>query len=145
MNENVKTYLRIAGGFIVVAILVYAVWFLFRSDVSDHGTTANDVTEQLDTVDSEQRAAQNSLESVQSGLDDSQRTVDKLDESTRNAQSAADGISESNTNIANAVNDAKTANSSSAAIIAHSERRIADCQSIIQDVRKTAGTVTENH
>jgi len=142
LNEQTKKNLYIAGGICLILALACLALFLFR-DIPNNGTTANDVTEQLDTTAEQQRKAEDTLKSVQSGLDDSERTVDNLDQSNRDAQTTADRITESNTNIANAVSDAQSSNSSSAAILADSQSRIAECESILQEIRAGAGKVTE--
>ena len=142
LNEQTKTYMRV-GGYILAAIILIALGcFLFR-DVSNNGATTNDVTEQLDTVAEQQRKAEDAIKSVQSGLDDSERTVDHLDQSNRDAQATTGRIAESNTNIANAVSDAQSSNNSSAAILADSQSRIAECESILQEIRAGAGKAAE--
>jgi len=142
LNEQTKTYMRV-GGYILAAIILIAFgWFLFR-DVPNNRATTNDVTEQLDTVAEQQRKAEDAIKSVQSGLDDSERTVDHLDQSNRDAQATTGRIAESNTNIANAVSDAQSSNNSSAAILADSQSRIAECESILQEIRAGAGKAAE--
>ena len=142
LNEQTKTYMRL-GGYILAAIILIALgWFLFR-DIPNNGATVNDVTEQLDTTAEQQRKAEDTLKSVQSGLGDSERTVDHLDQSNRDAQATADRISESNTNIANAVSDAQSSNSNSAAILADSQSRLAECESILQAIQEGAGKAAE--
>jgi len=126
LNEQTKTYMRV-GGYILAAIILIAFgWFLFR-DVPNNRATTNDVTEQLDTVAEQQRKAEDAIKSVQSGLDDSERTVDHLDQSNRDAQATTGRIAESNTNIANA----------------DSQSRIAECESILQEIRAGAGKAAE--
>lgn len=142
MNEQTKTYIRYFCYVIAVIFICATIWFLFR-DIHDNGTTANDVREQLDSVAEQQRNAEKSLESVQSGIDDSLGTVGELEQSNNNAKSATTGITESNNNIETAVNNAQRSNDNSAAIIADSERRISESKSILQEIRTGTGTNTK--
>ena len=142
LNEQTKKNLYIAGGIFLIVALAGLAWFLFR-DIPNNRGTANDITKQLDTTAEQQRKTADTLKSVESGLDDSERTVDHLEQSNRDAQSTAQRITESNTNIANAINNAQSSNSSSTAILADSQSRIAECKSILQEIRAGAGKAAE--
>lgn len=137
MNEQTKNYLRI-GAYVVGVIVVVALgWALFRNIHSDSGS-ATDVGSKLESVAGEQRAAEKSLESVQSGLDGSIGTVGRIEQSNSDAQQSVAGIAESNRNIKAAIDDAQRSNRTSTEILADSERRIIKCQQIVQSISETA-------
>jgi len=142
LNEKNKNYVRI-GIIVLGVILLGAVgWFLCR-DIHSDGGSAGDVTNKLDRAATEQRKAQDALSGVQSGLDDSLGTVRQLEQSNSGARQSADGIAESNRNIKTAIDNAQAANSSSADILADSQRRISECLGILQKVREGTGENTK--
>ena len=137
MNEQTKNYLRI-GAYVVGVIVVVALgWALFRN-ISSDGGSATDIGSELESVAGEQRAAEKSLESVQSGLDDSIGTVGRIEQSNSDAQQSVAGIAESNRNIKAAIDDAQRSNRTSTEILADSERRTIKCQQIVQSISETA-------
>ena len=138
MNEQTKNYVRIGAIVLGVILLGAAGWFLFR-DIQNNSGSAGDVTNKLDRAAGEQRKAQDALNGVQSGLDDSLGTVGQLEQSNNGARQSANGIAESNKRIKAAVDNAQAANSSSADILADSQRRIIECLSILQEIREGTG------
>lgn len=132
MNENTKVYLKYC---IAAIVIIWVGWLLFR-DISDNSRTIDNLTEQLGSARAEQRATQESLESIQRQLDNSQRTVGKLEESIGNAESTVGDIKDTSGNIKAAVDNAKGYNGASTSILDDSARRISESQRILNEVRE---------
>ena len=134
MNENTKKYFGIVVG--VISLLAVA-WFMLSDVHSDRGT-ADDVRTELDAAAAEQREAADTLGRVESGLGDSERTAAGIGESVGRAQSSAGRIAESDRAAAAAVGRAQSRNAECREITRDSERRLGECQQVVQAVRAAA-------
>ena len=137
MNEQNENYVRVGAIVVGVVFLTAIGWFLCRDIHSDSGSAA-DAGNKLESAAGKQRETEKSLESVQSGLDDILGRIGQLEQSNNAARESAGRIAESNRNIKEHIDDAQAVNCRGADILEDSERRITECQRILQDVSETA-------
>lgn len=117
------------GGVVCCVLFVFAVcWFVLGggNDVHDHGGGIDSTRTALDSVANEQRNAESNL--VNAG-----RRIDASVES-------ADRIAERIDDATERITDSEERRAECAAIVADSERRIADSLAICQSVRERAST-----
>lgn len=120
-NKTIK-YLAYIGVFVFILALC---WYMLREpDVHDQRDAARDVTESLDRAGSEQQRAIESTERIQSGLERSVVVIERIEERTGNAESAVDR--------------AASGNEEARRIVEDSQRRVAECEGIIQEIRAGA-------
>lgn len=112
-------------------------WFLFRAIRSD-GKRADDARSQLDAAGEGQRAAQDAVREISSGLADSADTVQGLADADRDAQETARRIADAGTGIASAVDAVQSAGVESRQLVDDSEQRIAESERIIRGIRERA-------
>ena len=120
-----KTF-RIIGIVCAVVFVGWLLWYLLcEPDVHDQRERANNVTESLDRVGSEQRNAESDIERIERGLDDSIGRADEIAERISDAESAITASQERRGECEKLIED--------------SERRITESKSILQAVRSRAG------
>ncbi len=123
MDEN-KTIKYFAYIGVFVFICAVAWYLLSEPDVHDQRDAARDVTESLDCAGSEQQRAIESAERIQSGLERSVVVIERIEERTGNAESAVDR--------------ATSGNEAARRIVEDSQRRVAECAGILQEIRAGA-------
>ncbi|SDO87092.1 hypothetical protein [Selenomonas ruminantium] len=114
---------------VILSIIAFAGgWFLQRffnhDDVHDNGGTAQQVRDELDSVEAGQREAQDAIQSVTAGLDDSERAVGD--------------IAETGGQLTESISNAQSSIAEGQQLIDDSGRRIAECENIIREVREGA-------
>ncbi len=126
--DNVEENKILRYGFFVAGIVfVLAVcWYLLREPaVHDQRDAARSVTESLDRVGSEQQRAAESARRIEAGLDRSITIIERVEERTGNASGAVDR--------------AASGNEAARRIVEDSQRRITECEGIIQEIRSREG------
>lgn len=124
MEDNKKVYYALVAGGVLLVLAVC--WFLLREpDVHDQRDAARDVEQSLDRAGAEQQRAVESAERIQSGLERSVVVIERIEERTGNAESA--------------VGRAASGNEAARRIVEDSQRRVAECAGIIQEIRAGAG------
>ncbi len=93
-------------------------------DVHDNGGPAQQVRDELDSVEAGQREAQDAIQSVTAGLDDSERAVGD--------------IAETGGQLTESISNAQSSIAEGQQLIDDSGRRIAECENIIREVREGA-------
>lgn len=136
MDEQTKSYLRVAGYVFCFIIICAICWSMLH----DNGGTTDTIREQLDTAREQQQQTERTLESIGSGLTDSQRTVGELEQSNSYSQRTIDDIARTNDAIKESINDTTERNTECTTIINDSQQRISESKSIIENVRKTTKT-----
>ena len=123
MEENKAfKYAAYLGCFIFI---VAVCWYLLREpDVSNQRERANDVVQSLDSAGAEQRNAQKHIERIGQRIDDSIGYVENIER----------GIDEAQSRIA----DVQERSGKCAELLEDSERRIAESERIIHEVRSRA-------
>lgn len=117
--------LRIIGIVCACLFVGWLLWYLLcEPDVHDQRDAARDVTESLERVGNEQQRAIESTERIRDGLERSVVVIERIEERTGNAESAVDS--------------AASGNEEARRIVADSQRRVTECQGIIQEIRSTA-------
>lgn len=128
----------IAGGILLVVLLAGA--FLLGGDrsgnIHDNSGAADNVTEQLESAANQQHEAQSNIESAESGLDSSIRYADRASLRLSDAQSTVDRVTDRNTELADTAAAGQAGLTDGKSILDDSERRIAECQSILHQVQK---------
>lgn len=113
-------YVFICG---VIVFILAVCWFLLREPaVHDQRDAARSVTESLERAGAEQQRAAESAERIRDGLDRSVVVIERIEERTGNA--------------AGAVDRAASGNEAARRIVEDSERRVAACQRILQEIRE---------
>ena len=147
MEQKLKNILAIIGTISIISIIIFAGWKLFFSggtttdpgkDPNDYRNTAESIRGSLSTISREQQAALDATGRIESGLSISERILGELGEGIRTSQTRVDGITKENRRINESVRSAQERNRSAEVIINDSQRRIGECQQIIQDVRAAA-------
>jgi len=123
VENKVMRYSFLAAGIVLVLAVC---WYLLREpDVHNQRDAARSVTESLDRVGSEQQRAAESARRIDAGLDRSITIIERVEERTGNA--------------AGAVDRAASGNEAARRIVEDSQRRITECEGIIQEIRSGAG------
>lgn len=119
-----KTF-RIIGIVCAVVFIVWLAWYLLSEpDVHDQRERANDITESLDRVGTEQRNAESNIERIERGLDDSIGRADEIAERISDAE--------------NAITASQERRGECKKLISDSESRISESKSILQSIRERA-------
>lgn len=122
---------------IVIVLLAGAFLLGDRSgNIHDNSGAADNVTEQLESAANQQHEAQSNIESAESGLDSSIRYADRASLRLSDAQSTADRVTDRNTELADTAAAGQAGLTDGKSILDDSERRIAECQSILHQVQK---------
>ena len=122
-KKGVLYYIFCAALFLFICAVA---WYLLRDpDVHDQRERAREVTESFDSIGAEQQRAREIADGIGRGLDDSIDSTERIEERNREA--------------ADAIEDAAGGNETALRIVGDSKQRIAECQDIIQGIRKRTG------
>lgn len=110
---------------VVIAVCICVCWAVSRRNgVYDNGVTVNTVGQQIGTAVSQQRE-------ISAGIEDAQNTVSGIQTSIERSETAVNGAASTADDIERTIEEQRAI--------------IAECQSILGDVRKTGKRAAADH
>lgn len=110
---------------VIIAVCICVCWTISRRNrVCDNGVTANVVGQQIGTAISQQHE-------ISAGIEDAQNTVSGIQTSVERSETAIDGAASTADDIERTIEEQRAI--------------IAECQSILGDVRKTGKRAAADH
>lgn len=131
------SYTKLAIFIIILCVVGYICWFLFRPIHSDGGA-ADGVRESISNVEAEQRNAAAAIERLQQQLDDSKRDIERLRESNSLAQERVEQIETNNYIIREQIQYSQDRIGRSNEILEDSQRRIEESSRLLRSIREGA-------